>query len=289
MTSTYLQLFESVFFETFGKEVEIEEFSIVASGVVNTGVKVIGSEGTYFIKLNELENANFFESEAADLKRIKTKVSVPEILGFGRNSGFNYLITEYIEEGDLTPTSNRMAGAQLAALHQLSSPQFGLEYSNYMASISQDNTWKTDGINFLIQNRILPMVGNCLMEEKISIELYRKIEKLCSRLGKIIPEESPALLHGDLWSGNLMADRKGNPKFIDPACYYGLRESELAFTYLFGGFEPEFYESYLEVFPLEPGFGQRVSVYHIHPLLVHVYLFGSGYIEGIERILKRFS
>jgi len=289
MTNSYLQIFESIFFEKFGHDVEIEEFTVVASGVVNTGVKIISSEGIFFTKLNELEIEDCFHSEATELNMMKAFVGVPEITGTGRKFGYNYLISEFIAEGSPTKATFEMAGKQLAHLHLESSSQFGFEHNNYIASICQDNLWKLDGINFLIQNRILPMVGKCLMEEKISIDLYKRIENLCSRLGKIIPEEAPALLHGDLWSGNLMTNNLGKPIFIDPACYYGLRESELALTYLFGGFEPAFYESYLDVFPLEPGFGERVSVYHIHPLLIHVYLFGNGYIDGIERILKRFS
>jgi protein-ribulosamine 3-kinase len=291
MTSTYLQIFESVFFESFGHDVEIEEFSVVASGAVNTGAKLVTSEGTFFVKLNELEIEDFFHSEAADLGLLRPFLRVPAVIGSGKTFGHNYLITEFINLNLADPQKStfEMAGAQLANLHLNTSPQFGLDHNNFLSSLPQDNQWKTDGINFLIQNRILPMVGRCLMEEKISIDLYKRIENLYGRLGKIIPDDAPALLHGDLWSGNLISDKTGFPIYIDPSCYFGLRESELAFTYLFGGFENSFYEAYLDVFPLEPGFGERVSVYHIHPLLVHVLLFGSGYIAGIERILKRFS
>ena len=289
MTSVYFQIFESIFFETFGHDVEIQEFSVVASGTVNTGAKLVTSEGTCFVKLNELDVDHFFQSEAADLRLISPFVKVPEVIGFGKTSGHNYLITEFVDLGESRKTTFELAGGQLAKLHLNSNSQFGLDHNNFLSSIPQDNQWKTDGINFIIQNRILPMVGRCLMEEKISVDLYKRIENLCGRLGRIIPDETPALLHGDLWSGNLIADKTGIPVYIDPSCYYGFRESELAFTYLFGGFENSFYESYLDIFPLQPGFGERVSVYHIHPLLVHVLLFGSGYIDGIEKILKRFS
>ena len=289
MTNAYLQIFESIFFENFGKDVEIQDFTVVASGSVNSGVKLRTKTDVYFIKINELEPNGFFKSEASDLSLLKPFVKVPEAFGFGKVLGHNYLLSQFIEMGEAKSQTFSKAGRQLAKLHLSGNPKFGLDYNNYLSSVLQDNRWKTDGINFLIQNRILPMVGTCLMEEKISIDLYKGIENLCGRLGKIIPEEAPALLHGDLWSGNLVSDIAGDPYFIDPSCYYGLRESELAFTHLFGGFDASFYESYLEIYPLQPGFGERVSVYHIHPLLVHVYLFGSGYIAGIERILKRFS
>jgi len=289
MVTTYQQVFESIFFETFGRDVEILDFSVASAGVVNTGARVVSSEGTYFVKLNEREEPDFFQSEAKDLALLKAFLPVPEVFHTGKTQGYNFLVSEWVTENQPTKASFSNAGSQLAHLHQIQNSQFGHDYSNYLASVELTNDWKEDGIDFLIQNRILPMVGYCLMEEKIPIDVYRRIEQVCSKLGSIIPKESPSLLHGDLWSGNLMFGANNQSYFIDPACHYGFRESELAFTYLFGGFNAAFYEAYLEIFPLEPGFGERVSIYHIHPLLVHVYLFGSGYISGLERILNRFS
>ena len=289
IATTYQQVFESIFFECFGHDVEILDFSVAAAGVVNTGARVSTSEGVFFVKLNERPEPNFFQSESSDLELLRPFLPVPTVLGHGKSQGYNFLVTDFIDEMPTAKPAFAEAGRHLALLHQQRHNQFGHPYSNYLASVALPNEWKTDGINFLIQNRILPIVGYCLMEEKISVDLYKRIESLCGRLGSIIPQEDPSLLHGDLWTGNLMMGRGNKPWFIDPACYYGFRESELAFTYLFGGFDASFYEAYLELFPLEPGFGERVSIYHIHPLLVHVYLFGSGYIMGLERILKRFS
>jgi fructosamine-3-kinase len=288
MTLSYIQLFESICFETFGREIEVEDFSVVAAGLVNTGAFVKTKKADFFVKINEREEENFFQSEAQDLNLLSETVSVPKVFGNGKCLGFNYLITEFVVEAPFSKTTYELAGRQLAILHKKSHSQFGQDWTNFLASIPQDNQWKQDGINFLIQNRILPAVGLCLMEEKISFELYRKVESLCGKLGNWIPDEAPALIHGDLWSGNLMGSSSGIPYFIDPASSYGLRESELAITHLFGSFDPHFYGAYLEEFPLQPGFEDRFLIYHLHPLLVHLHLFGNSYLPAIERIVKVF-
>ncbi len=112
--------------------------------------------------------------------------------------------------------------------------------------------------------------------------------RLYQQLPAILPNERPALLHGDLWSGNVMVNETGSPALIDPAVYYGYREAELAFTQLFGGFDQRFYDAYNEAFPLTEGFAERVHIYNLYPLLVHLNLFGSGYEGSIEKVLKQF-
>lgn len=289
MVATFQQIFESILFETFGLETEVVDFSVVCSGTMNTGSRLVSKEGVYFIKLNEHPTSDFFKSEAENLQFLSEWLPVPKVFGYGKTLGFNYLICEFISESVPDKNTWIQAGRYTGMLHKNHNENFGFDSPNYLVALPQDNQWKSDGIDFLTQNRILPAMGYCLMEEKIPLSLYKSIEELCSRMGRIIPNELPSLLHGDLWTGNVLVNSGHSPVFIDPACYFGLRESELAFSYLFGGFYEEFYHGYLEVFPLEPGFGERVSIYHIHPLLIHIYYFGSSYIPGLERIIKRFS
>ena len=104
-----------------------------------------------------------------------------------------------------------------------------------------------------------------------------------------MPEEQPALLHGDLWSGNLIVDDKGQPCLIDPAVHFGHREADLAMTRLFGGFQEKFYDAYQEAFPLGPDFEERVELFNLYPLMVHVNLFGGSYIHSVDNVLRKYS
>ena len=100
--------------------------------------------------------------------------------------------------------------------------------------------------------------------------------------------EPPALLYGDLWSGNFLCDAEGRPVMLDPAVYYGHREMDLAMARLFGGFEPGFFEAYQHTHPLEPGWAERVDLCNLYPLLVHTLLFGGTYARQVEEGLRRY-
>jgi protein-ribulosamine 3-kinase len=116
-----------------------------------------------------------------------------------------------------------------------------------------------------------------------------RFERLFHKLDKLFPAEAPALLHGDLWSGNVLCDDHANPVLIDPAVYYGHREMDLAMTRLFGGFDAGLYAAYHAESPLEQGWEERADLCNLYPLMVHVNLFGGGYVAQVEAVLKRFQ
>ena len=117
----------------------------------------------------------------------------------------------------------------------------------------------------------------------------QKITKIIQKLPDLIPEASPALLHGDLWSGNFLIGANGNAILIDPAVYKGHREAEIAFIRLFGGFEAQFYQAYHATFPLEKGWEKRIDLFNLYPLMVHLNLFGRSYLPEILEILAKFA
>ncbi|MGM9509673.1 fructosamine kinase family protein [Larkinella sp. GY13] len=282
--------FEGVFFQTLGRSVEVLEARFLVGGNVNTAAQVFSSEGLFFVKWNPEENVDMFEWEARglDLLRSTEAIYIPEVIGYGKYRDKTYLVLEYIDP--VVPKSNywESFGQSLALLHSHTQSKFGLHFDNYIGSLPQSNTLTDNGITFYIEQRLQPQAGMALYKGLISKELYTKFQKLYQRLPDLLPVERPALLHGDLWSGNVMVNEQGDAALIDPAVYYGLREAELAFTTLFGGFDERFYDAYDEAFPMEDGFQERIPIYNLYPLLVHLNLFGTGYLSGIERVLNRF-
>ncbi|MBK5285164.1 MAG: fructosamine kinase family protein [Bacteroidia bacterium] len=156
--------------------------------------------------------------------------------------------------------------------------------ARYPQSNSQKRTWA----EFFISERLEKQIAFAKDLGVIDNSTIQQFNNLYKRLPELIPEEAPSLLHGDLWNGNFMTGNDGKAWLIDPAIYYGHREMDLAMTKLFGGFSEEFYSSYIESFPLQKGFTERIDIHNLYPLLVHVNLFGGGYLIEVKNILSRF-
>jgi len=302
--------FETILFQHLGEPVEVLDTQFLNGGDINTAARVFTSLGTFFVKWNQADLSgtgrqrideampdgdDLFAVEAKGLSLLRgvNAIRVPAEVGYGRQGDQAYLILEYIESGTAgllgaPPAYWTKLGYQLAELHAHTQPQFGLCYDNFIGTLPQRNTLTTTGCDFFFEHRLLPQAGQALYNGLLDKKQYDALFRLRDQLPNLLPADRPALLHGDLWTGNVLITETGQPALVDPAVYYGLREAELAFTYLFGGFDTRFYEAYAELFPLESGFAERIPIYNLYPLLVHVNLFGSGYVSGVERVLNRF-
>ncbi len=304
------EFFETILFQHLGEPVDVLDTQFLSGGDINTAARVFTSLGTFFVKWNQAnlsgtgrqrideqmpDGDDLFAVEAKGLAILReaNAIRVPNEVGHGRQGDQAYLILEYIESGSKSlqgapPVYWLALGRQLAELHAHTQPKFGLSHDNFIGTLSQRNTLTDNGYDFIFEHRLLPQAGQALYNGLLAKTQYDALFRLRDVLPELLPADRPALLHGDLWTGNVLITESGNPAVVDPAVYYGLREAELAFTYLFGGFDTRFYEAYNELFPLEPGFAERIAIYNLYPLLVHVNLFGSGYVSGVERVLNRF-
>lgn len=283
-------IYEQILFESLGSKAQFKSVSLVASGNHNQGLRLESASGFFFLKLNFDHERDILhkESEGLELLRKATFLKVPQLYGCGRIGDYNYLLTEFITSGKNQPDYWENLGLGLAHLHLTSNSKFGLEHNNYIASIPQSNLQMVNWFDFYIEHRLEPLIGKAYFEKLIPLEFLKKFQEIYPKLEDIFPEEKPSLVHGDLWSGNVISTADGQPGLIDPAVYFGHREMDLAFSRLFGGFDAEFYNSYESVLPLEPGFETRMGIYNLYPLLVHLNLFGTAYLPGIERIINRF-
>jgi protein-ribulosamine 3-kinase len=289
-TQEKFQFIESILFENFGHEPEILDWEFLYGGNFNLAVRVRIAEGHFFVKWNNGEHEGMFEAEARSLELLRSTntIHVPRVVSFGRRPDGDYLLMEFVPSATQKPDYWTDFGAKLSALHANTHQYHGLSFNNYIGALPQNNRPMIDGIEFFVERRLRVQVGLALYERRIEANTKETFERLYEKLPSLIPNEKPALLHGDLWSGNVMTGSDGYVSLIDSSAYYGLREAELAFTTMFGGFDSSFYESYYASTPLEKGFGERISIYNLYPLMIHVNLFGGGYLNAVEKTLKRF-
>ncbi len=266
--------------------------------------------GSFFVKLNQPEHsptglatkhrnesqASMFEMESYGLNEIReTKTfRVPKVIVVGgAESKRDFLVLEKIETGSKPLGFDEEFGRRLAMMHRAETSEwFGLSADNFIGSNRQPNMPTDNWVDFWIDQRIgyqFKLAFNNGFGDELRPYLSklnsfnRHTEQLLS-----VGDERPALIHGDLWSGNYLVDQDGKPVLIDPAVYFANREAELGMATLFGGFDERFYQAYIEAWPLHPGWEERVEIYRLYHILNHLNLFGSSYLSSSLEIIKKY-
>lgn len=263
----------------------------VQGGDINESYCLYTKDNKYFLKLNSASRfPDMFNMEADGLETLRNNsvLAVPRVIKYGVEKDQQWLMLQWIDKGVPVKTSMQNFGAALANMHHQPQSYFGWHSSNYIGSLSQINTHYHTWSEFYTQCRITPLAKILFDGGAFSKTDITTVELFCRNAAHLFPEEPPALLHGDLWSGNYMIT-DGNAAVFDPAVYYGHREMDLGMTKLFGGFPQDFYDAYQETYPLEKGWQQRLSLMQLYPLLVHAVLFAGHYIETARSIITKFS
>lgn len=203
------------------------------------------------------------------------------------------LVMDFIDNdsGRINAPVQQDAARLIAALHGNPQPGFGYERDTLIGPLDQPNPASSAWIPFFREHRLLYMANAARDEGRLPAPLHGRLERLAESLEAYLLEPAFAsLLHGDLWTGNLLVKDDRVAGFIDPAIYCGHREIELAFATLFGTFGPPFFEVYESIMPLEQGFHEvRRDIYNLYPVLVHVRLFGAGYLGAVEETLQKLG
>lgn len=278
-----------------GLPAKIQSRSQAGGGCINDAGRIVLEDGrSYFLKSNPRPLPGMFPRESEGLEKMAEvgAIRVPQPIGAGGEApgGTPFIVMEYIATGTPKRGFQEEFGRRFAKFHLASKyDRFGFEHDNYLGSTPQPNSWREDWVEFWRDNRLGFQLDLARKNRFSDAAMDRLGERLMERLPDLIgsPDETPCLLHGDLWSGNFLSDERGEPVLIDPAAYYGRREADLAMTMLFGGFSSAFYDAYEEVWPLEEGSRDRLEIYKLYHLLNHLNLFGSGYYSGCLSILRR--
>lgn len=215
-------------------------------------------------------------------------IPLPDVL----HSQPDLLLLSYIEgNSHFGKAEQQHAGELIAHLHNVSAPQHGMERDTIIAELPQPNPLTDSWIDFFREQRLLYMAKVAHDYGALPDGVFKRVQNFAQKLDDLLVEpDAPSLLHGDLWTTNILAHNGKITGFLDPAVYYGHAEIELAFSTLFGTFDRPFFERYTEIRPLEAGFFEtRCDIYNLYPLLVHVRLFGGGYVRSVDSTLRKFG
>ena len=259
----------------------------VGGGCINQGTRLVTHSGTsFFLKTNRHCPPDMFAREAEGLSALSRPDGprVPQSFLFG----VDFLLLEDLHPSPPTRDYWSAFGRQLAVLHTHTSPQFGFTHDNYIGSTPQLNPQVADGYIFFAQHRLVYQADLAGKQGFLSTDEVRGVYRLADRLPDFIPLQPASMVHGDMWSGNMIIDENGHPALIDPAAHYGWAEADLAMAALFGAPPEAFYHAYEEARPLLPGLDARFPVYNLYHLLNHLNLFGRGYYRQVVSIIHRF-
>jgi fructosamine-3-kinase len=266
----------------------------VGGGSINEAYGVtLADGGRAFVKTRGRVNPGEYEAEAAGLRWLAEPglVRTPAVLELSED----YLALEWVAPGALDEAGAEELGRALAGTHAAGTTDFGAPPAlagseTGFGSLRLPNGPAPDWPTFYGEQRLRPLATLAKRAGTLSESAFRMVESVCDQLPQLCgPLERPARLHGDLWSGNVHADREGRAWLIDPSCYGGHREIDLAMLRLFGAPSQRIFDAYEEVTALADGWHDRVKLYQLAPLLVHAVLFGGSYGQAVKRVASRYA
>jgi fructosamine-3-kinase len=270
---------------------EVAGAEAVHGGSINRALRLTLADGRVaFVKHHPDAPPGVFRAEADGLSWLAEAgaLRTPQVLAVADDGGGpRFLALEWVAPGRPDPEA---FGRGLAGLHRAGAAAFGWDRDNFIGPLPQRNDPVPGGWpEFYAARRLLPMAEQAVAAGTLDVRFLADLEHLRARLPDLAGDpEPPARLHGDLWGGNAILGAEGGPAVVDPAVHGGHREVDLAMMRLFGGFPAAVFAAYDEALPLAPGHADRVDLWQLYPLLVHVVLFGGGYAGQTRRALARY-
>jgi protein-ribulosamine 3-kinase len=271
----------------------IGEARAVGGGCIHETARLCTSAGDFFAKWSAHAPPDVFRREAEGLEALraaKSEIVIPKVMAVSGADAREpaFLILEYLPPALGGSQDDERLGHGLAQIHRRTAARFGFPSPSYCGRTLQDNAECDSWPEFYRERRLSPLLAALERDEKLDPSDRRLYERVMERLPEILPRGSPpALVHGDLWSGNVLSSARG-PALVDPACAHVDREMEFGITTVFGGLPPRAWAAYEEAWPLPAGWRDRNPLYQVYHLLNHALLFGGHYASQARKAALRY-
>lgn len=285
------KIFQNALQNVLGQSPQLYSFHSLGGGEYNQKYKLISEQGIFFVKVQDAgKYGKVFDKEIEGIEAIiKTNVfRMVQPVGVTSLDGFEFFVTEFVESAPKDKNFWSIFGSSLAQLHKVSARNFGYNSDNYIGYSPQTNHRLSSWSQFYLKYRLIPHIRTASEKSFLDDNLLKKFEKYCQIAELIFPEESPALLHGNVNAQNILADADGLPISCNPSVYYGHREMDLARTKHIGSLPKEFYEAYHEAYPLQNDWELRLDFYKMYYDLVNLNTNGTPYLPNIVANLNKW-
>jgi protein-ribulosamine 3-kinase len=255
------------------------ELRPLGGGDIGAAYRASTPSGDAFVKVARAGFETDFGAEAAGLRHIRAASSIlriPEVLAVGEEG----LVLEFVDRGRPGPDYDARLAEGLAEMHEATAEAYGFERTTYCGATPQPNPWTNSWVEFYVEHRIRHQIRSLEKRGRIQSGEEARLSAWADGLSDRLAEpERPALMHGDLWSGNILCDGEGRPVILDPAAYFGCAEAELGMLTWMGGRSRRFYEVYVEAAHLPADWQTRADAYRAYHVMNHATLFGGPYLN----------
>ena len=291
-----MQFLEAALQRALGKtSLRIERTDSVSGGCIHEARRLVTTEGDFFAKWSARCPADIFlrEAEGLDaLRSVSTEIVIPRVIAAAEPVAGQpaFLVLEFLPPASRSdPSNDEKFGRGLATIHRSRAEGFGFSSPTYCGLTRQDNRWCASWPDFYRDCRLRPLLETLDEQGQLSAADRRLYDRLVDLLPNLLPKDAPpSLIHGDLWSGNVLSTTRG-PALVDPSCAYADREMEFGMTTLFGGLSERAFSAYEDAWPLPAGWRERNPLYQLYHLLNHAVLFGGHYGAEARRLAMGFA
>lgn len=293
MNAALSKRIERALADALDEPVHITSTATLGGGCINEAARIDTNRGPYFLKHNARGGA-LFSTEAAGLEAMRasgTSLAIPSVIAFADPApgAPGFLVASFLEPGPRGPDFDEALGRGLAELHGTTRPAFGFDIDTYCGETVQPNPDTPRWIDFYRDHRLGHQLALGRSRGLYDGAATASFERLLDRLDTLLDEPAaPALIHGDLWSGNLHADGH-RPALVDPAAYFGHPEAELGMMTLFGGFSRRVFDAYAEASMASPDWRARNPLYQLYHVMNHATLFGGSYVAQAVELAARYA